>query len=152
MLRSIIGYWASARTVAATKRFAKSGIGQESGAKIPRSWRRPIDGGLGDDTLTGGPGRDQFVFDTALGPTNIDRITNFQHHIDKIDLSHAIFTKAGAIGTLTAAAFFEGTAAHDASDRIIYNPANGHVIYDSNGNHGLSTAASNSFNILGGTG
>jgi hypothetical protein len=94
-----------------------------------------VDGGLGNDTVTGGPGRDQFLFDTALGPTNIDRITNYQHNVDKIDLGHATFMQAGAVGTLTAAAFFQGAAAHDPTDRIIYNPANGFLTYDANGNH-----------------
>jgi Ca2+-binding RTX toxin-like protein len=95
-----------------------------------------ISGGPGNDTLTGGPGRDQFLFDAALNAfTNVDRITDFTHLVDKIDLTHAIFPAAGPIGHLAAAAFFEGAAAHDATDRIIYNPANGFVTYDSNGNH-----------------
>ena len=29
--------------------------------------------------------------------------------------------------------FFEGAHAHDATDRIIYNPQNGWLTYDSNG-------------------
>jgi serralysin len=93
----------------------------------------PIDGGLGADTLTGGPGMDQFVFDTALGPTNIDHIANFHHAADKIDLSHGIFAAAGTLGTLKAAAFFAGATAHDATDRILYNPANGFLSYDVDG-------------------
>jgi Ca2+-binding RTX toxin-like protein len=93
-----------------------------------------ISGGPGNDTLTGGPGKDQFLFDAALNAsTNVDRITDFAHLVDKIDLSHGIFPAAGPVGHLAAAAFFEGAAAHDASDRIIYNPANGFLTYDSNG-------------------
>jgi Ca2+-binding RTX toxin-like protein len=34
-------------------------------------------GGLGNDTLSGGTGRDSFVFDTQLGTTNVDTITDF---------------------------------------------------------------------------
>jgi serralysin len=35
---------------------------------------------------------------------------------------------------LSASAFFIGTAAHDANDRIIYDNTTGKLIYDSNGN------------------
>ena len=35
-----------------------------------------LEGGLGNDTLTGGAGADKFVFGSALGPTNIDTITD----------------------------------------------------------------------------
>jgi len=47
------------------------------------------------------------------------------------------FTKLGASvasGILTSGSFFVGAAAHDASDRIIYNPSNGYLIHDSKGN------------------
>ena len=85
------------------------------------------------DTLTGGAGKDHFVFDTALATAGVDRITDFRHLTDKIDLSHAIFTATNASGTLQAAMFFEGRHAHDASDRIVYNPVSGWLTYDSNG-------------------
>jgi len=94
----------------------------------------PIDGGLGENTITGGLGSNQFVFDTALGPTNFDLITNFHHHIDKIDLSQSIFTAVGPIGALKAGSFFEGKPGHEhAATRIIYNPANGSLSYDADG-------------------
>ena len=93
-----------------------------------------LSGGPGNDTLTGSLGPDQFVFDAALNAsTNVDHVTDFHHGLDKIDLSHAIFGAAGPLGTLKAAAFFAGAAAHDASDRVIYNPANGFVSYDADG-------------------
>ena len=92
-----------------------------------------IDGGFGNDTLTGGNGPDTFVFDTALSATgNVDRITDFKPGTDKIDLSHSIFTTL-ATGALPSTAFFIGSAAHAAADRIIYNATSGALTYDSNG-------------------
>jgi serralysin len=35
---------------------------------------------------------------------------------------------------MASSAFYIGTAAHDANDRIIYNKATGDLFYDSNGN------------------
>ncbi|HEV8678847.1 MAG TPA: calcium-binding protein, partial [Stellaceae bacterium] len=92
-----------------------------------------LNGGLGNDLLTGGGGNDSFKFDTALGATNIDQIFDFSNVADKILLDDAVFTAAGAPGTLASSAFFIGAAAHDADDRIIYNNITGALIYDSNG-------------------
>src|SRR5437762_203583 len=91
-------------------------------------------GRAGSDTLTGGADADRFVFDTAFAAAGVDSITDFQHGIDKIELSHAIFAKTNAAGTLAGGQFFVGTHAHDANDHIIYNASNGWLIYDSNGN------------------
>ena len=44
-----------------------------------------------------------------------------------------MFAALTATGTLPAAAFTLGTAAHDANDRIIYNQVTGALIYDANG-------------------
>lgn len=91
-------------------------------------------GGAGNDVLTGGLGNDAFVFNTAASSVNIDRITDF-NTVDTIQLENAVFTALGTkTGTLTAAMFFAGTAAHDANDHIIYNKATGALYYDSNGN------------------
>jgi VCBS repeat-containing protein len=92
-------------------------------------------GGAGKDTLTGGAGNDTFLFNSALSAANnIDRITDFSVPGDTIRLENAIFTALeAAVGTLSAAAFHIGAAAHDASDRIIYNATTGALIYDSNG-------------------
>ena len=43
-----------------------------------------LDGGKGNDLLTGGKGKDTFVFTLTKGT---DRITDFKHRTDKIDLS-----------------------------------------------------------------
>lgn len=91
-------------------------------------------GGLGNDTVTSGSGYDTFVFSTAIGPTNVDTITDFSVDNDTVLLSRAIFSSAGALGKLAAGAFNTGAAASDASDRIMYNSTTGAVIYDSDGN------------------
>ena len=92
-----------------------------------------LGGGSGFDTLTGGPGRDQFVFETGLDPLhNVDRITDFAPHIDKIFLGDDIFQHLGHDGTLSAARFLIGAAGGPGA-HIIYNPSNGFLLYDSDG-------------------
>ena len=92
-----------------------------------------IYGGLGLDTLTGGSGSDIFYFDTAPAAGNVDRITDFSTVYDRIGLENAVFTAVGANGTLASAAFYKGAAARDSTDRIIYNPTTGALLYDSDG-------------------
>jgi Ca2+-binding RTX toxin-like protein len=93
-----------------------------------------VNGNGGHNTLTGGPGHDHFLFDTPLDPVhNTDRVTDFKHGVDKIDLGRGVFTNLNASGALHAGMFHGGPGAQDADDRIIYNPANGWLIYDSNG-------------------
>lgn len=95
-----------------------------------------LDGGSGFDTLTGGPGRDQFVFQSDLNPgRNLDRITDFTVNVDKIVLEETDFQGIGHAGVLAAGFFHVGAAARDADDHIVYNPSNGFLIYDANGNH-----------------
>ncbi|MER8370149.1 calcium-binding protein [Mesorhizobium sp. M1378] len=91
-----------------------------------------INGGRGADILTGNGGNDAFVFSSALGAGNIDRITDFNKLQDKIQLDDAVF--AGLkLGGLSSDAFFAGTAAHDSSDHIIYNSSTGALSFDSDG-------------------
>jgi Ca2+-binding RTX toxin-like protein len=93
-----------------------------------------LDGGAGNDSLDGGAGRDTFVFSTALNSaTNVDSLTGFSAVDDTIALSRLVFAAAGNVGALASAAFYAGAAAHDASDRIIYNQATGSLLYDSDG-------------------
>ncbi len=91
-----------------------------------------LNGGTGTDVMTGGTGTDTFVFNSALAG-NIDTVADFSAPNDTIQLDRSIFAAITTLGTLSAAAFFSGAAAHDASDRIIYNSATGNLFYDSDG-------------------
>lgn len=92
-----------------------------------------LNGRGGNDVLYGQGGNDTFVFNTALNASNnVDRIADFSPADDTIWLEDAIF-QALAPGVLATAAFRIGTAAGDASDRIIYNDANGWLSYDPDG-------------------
>ena len=101
-----------------------------------------LDGGAGNDTLTGGAGGDVFSFSHALnGSHNVDTITDFVSGVDTIELSPAIFSKIGFTGGPgTGAFFYAGTAAHDADDRILYDPATGTLAYDADGTGPLAAA------------
>jgi Ca2+-binding RTX toxin-like protein len=92
-----------------------------------------LDGKGGADTLVGLAGADIFAFTTFLGGTNADLLTGFEHNNDKIALDDAIFSGIGGLGALGANAFVAGTAAQDADDRIIYNQANGQLLFDADG-------------------
>jgi len=96
-----------------------------------------LNGREGADTLQGFGGSDSFLFDTALGATNIDRIVDFSVAADTIRLENSVFTGLAA-GTLAASAFFAGTAAHDGSDRILYNAASGALSFDRDGQGGVA--------------
>ncbi|MBZ9850000.1 calcium-binding protein [Mesorhizobium sp. CA14] len=91
-----------------------------------------INGGGGSDLLKGYGGHDAFVFNTALGKYNIDRIADFDVSRDKINLDHGIFAGLQK-GALAAGDFHIGRSAHDASDHIIYNSATGALSFDSDG-------------------
>ncbi|MBP9181900.1 MAG: autotransporter-associated beta strand repeat-containing protein [Fuscovulum sp.] len=94
-----------------------------------------LNGGLGNDTMTGGLGTDTFVFSTALGATNIDRITDFSVADDTIRLDDAVFAGLST-GGLAASAFAANLtgAASDALDRIIYETDTGRLYFDADGN------------------
>ncbi|MCT7662444.1 calcium-binding protein [Shinella kummerowiae] len=93
-------------------------------------------GGTGVDTLSGGAGNDSFVFNTALGSSNIDSILDFNNGNDTIRLDNAVFKALGASGALNADAFLSsanGIVAADSEDRIIYNKSSGLLLYDADG-------------------
>lgn len=91
-------------------------------------------GGLGADTLFGGTGKDTYVFDTKLGAGNVDTVDDFIAADDVIWLDDDVFTKVGKTGDLASAAFWTGSAAHEADDRIIYDKVSGKLFYDADGN------------------
>lgn len=98
-------------------------------------------GRLGNDTLTGGTGKDVFVFDTKPhAQRNVDRIVDFNAKDDSLYLDNKVFKALGAKGGLSKPAklnakkFWKGAKAHDADDRLIYNPKNGALFYDADGN------------------
>jgi Ca2+-binding RTX toxin-like protein len=94
-------------------------------------------GGLGNDSLTGGDGADIFKFNTALGKTNIDTVTDFTHVTDQLQLDDAIFKKfIGSSGQVSAGNFVSGgngVKALDANDYLIFNSATGALFYDADG-------------------
>ncbi|HYI49312.1 MAG TPA: Calx-beta domain-containing protein [Allosphingosinicella sp.] len=93
-----------------------------------------LDGKGGNDSLVGFAGADTFAFTTALGAGNVDRVFGFTNAVDKIALDDAIFGAGiGAPGAFHANAFYAGTAAHDADDRIVYNSATGQLFFDADG-------------------
>jgi len=96
-----------------------------------------LDGGAGNDTLDSRGGSDVFSFSVAPGAANADRITNFDPW-DLIRLDGAVHASSGPSGTFAAgdARFWSSTsgAAHDADDRVIYNPTTGQLWYDADGN------------------
>lgn len=90
-------------------------------------------GGAGQDNLTGGAGQDSFVFNTALGPGNVDTIKDYTRADDVIRLENSIFTSLSTTGPLNADNFKVGINAADESDFIIYNNNTGALYYDADG-------------------
>ncbi len=91
-----------------------------------------ISGGAGLDTLIGGGGADRFVFGES-GAADADRITDFQHGIDKILMTYNLLPGNPA-GTLADAAFRRiGSGSVDADDRVLYNRASGEIFLDGDG-------------------
>ena len=96
--------------------------------------------GLGYDTLTGGAGSDDFIFDSLnVGPTppydfGINTIADFVVADDTIFVDASVFTGGLTPGAeITAEQFVMGATASDASTRFIYNDANGALFYDADG-------------------
>ena len=93
-------------------------------------------GGLGKDSLLGGSGADKFVFDAKIGKGNVDRVDDFLPGKDRLVLDSDVFKGLGVNGALGDAKFHSGageTAAHDRSDRIIYDTLSGKLYFDGDG-------------------
>jgi Ca2+-binding RTX toxin-like protein len=92
-----------------------------------------VNGGAGNDTLAGLDGQDAFLFDTALdAAANVDEILDFIVADDTIRLDDAVFAGLTA-GGLDATQFALGTAAQDATDRIVYDDTTGALFFDQDG-------------------
>jgi Ca2+-binding RTX toxin-like protein len=92
-------------------------------------------GSYGHDKLTGGTGKDAFVF-WEYGPAYSDHIVDFKHGEDKIHLTDDPFL-ALAVGTLHSGNFRVGTKAKDGNDHIIYDQKTGKLYYDEDGQGGI---------------
>jgi len=105
-----------------------------------------LSGGGGNDTLTGGLGSNQFLFNTAVAPTNVDRITDFYIPLnDRIILDRSVFsaleTPANSVLLATDFAVInvpgglgEILAAGNSTDEIVYNRRTGNLFYNPNNN------------------
>ena len=94
-----------------------------------------VNGALGSDTLTGGLGNDTFVFNTKLGPTNIDTITDFTSG-DKIALAGSIFSKLKGDKDLSDNLYVQtivGISTQDTNDYLFYDLESGRLYYDADG-------------------
>jgi Ca2+-binding RTX toxin-like protein len=94
-----------------------------------------VNGGLGSDTLTGGLGNDTFVFNTKLGPANIDTITDFTSG-DKIALAGSIFSKLKGDKDLSDNLYVQtivGISTQDNNDYLFYDFESGRLYYDADG-------------------
>lgn len=98
-----------------------------------------VDGGAGDDTLsggftmTGGAGAD--IFDVSSGDHTV---TDFAPTADKLRLDGDFLQNVGPSGDFAPGderfyAAAGATVAHDASDRLIYNTTTGDLYYDQDG-------------------
>ena len=102
-----------------------------------------INGASGNDTLTGGQGNDTFAFNSKLGASNIDTITDFTSGADKIALDDAIFIKIKGMSNLTDNLYIQsipGISTQDSNDYLFYDFESGRLYYDADGSGAKSVA------------
>jgi Ca2+-binding RTX toxin-like protein len=102
-----------------------------------------LQGGAGQDTITGGNFNDVFLFAEAPGTANADIIINFtgpatlSQYWDKVTLDSSAYAEIGAVDfTSGDDRFYAAPGAvsgHDAGDRIIYDTSTGQLSYDGDG-------------------
>ncbi|MBD0413245.1 calcium-binding protein [Oryzicola mucosus] len=116
---SLEGFYAEDLNLLGTKMI--NGTGNElANALVGNGVGNILNGKGGNDTLTGGAGADRFVFDTDLGPNNIDTITDFYAPADSIRLDADIFVGLTAGALILESQFKDmGTGLVDADDRIL---------------------------------
>jgi VCBS repeat-containing protein len=110
-----------------------------------------LKGGTGHDVLRGGTGDDFFVFCEKPSAANADTIRDFRHDHDTLVLGASSFGLGW--GNLVRSAFYAAdgaTAAHDASDRIIYDSATGKLYYDADGDKAGGVGAAHFATLEGG--
>ena len=96
-------------------------------------------GGAGSDALLGGTGADTFRFTVTPKASNgLDSILDFSSgEGDRIEFAKAAFRGLGLVaGQFNADQFWSGAgvnAAHDLTDRVIYNTTTGALWYDADG-------------------
>lgn len=88
-------------------------------------------GGRGSDWLRGDDGADTFVFRGPIGPGEVDRIVDYVVGEDRIELA-AKFFPGLAVGPL-AERLFSADPAAPGWARIIYDGANGALLFDRDG-------------------
>lgn len=106
-------------------------------------------GGAGDDTLigndigntlTGGAGRDKFLFNATLdGANNVDTITDFVSGADKLYLNAAVFSALSSARLSQSLVSGAGITASSTAQQLLYDTATGYLSYDADGSG--STAA-----------
>lgn len=93
-----------------------------------------INGGDGSDVLRGGSGADDFIFDTVLSTSNVDRIIDFEAGMDQLMLDSGIFVGL-ADGLLNSTAFhINGTGLAEAGvHQIIFDTSTNTLYFDADG-------------------
>jgi Ca2+-binding RTX toxin-like protein len=98
-----------------------------------------LTGGAGTDTLTGGAGADNFRFTSAGGAGDV--ITDFNVVQDTIRLLRGGFGNAFPTGALDPERFTQGGVASGPGAQILYDSANGVLLFDADGAGGAARTA-----------